>query len=205
MKRTLLMGIVGMGAFCGCAFAGNYLLSIDGQEFEIELGEETALSLPDGNRVQIKLNKKAIVRFRTYTFSFDHPNEFTPSRTDLGDGIHQTMMSSPVGTLVMVQEYADMDPSTLVDLMVNELTKEEKNYGYEITTVSTTKELTDGTVLAGKKTTTSYRGEKRTLHVLHHAIKDAGVLLITGIDEDATPEDQAMMETFWKSLALSLK
>lgn len=204
MKRTLLTGIVGVGAFCGCAFAGNYLLSIDGQEFEIELGEETALSLPDGNRVQIKLNKKAIVRFRSDTFAFDHPNEFTPSRTNLGDGIHQTMMSSPVGTLVMVQEYANMDPSTLVDLMLNELTKEEKNYGYEIAISPATKKLADGTTLSGKKATSTYRGEQRTLHVLHHAVKDAGILFITGIDGDATAEDQAMMATFWKSLALSL-
>ncbi len=203
MKRMLLLTILSL--LSGYAMAGNYLLSIDGKQFEISLGEETALSLPDGKQLQVTLEKKAVVNFQTDSFSFDHPSAFTPSRTNLGDGIHQTMMSSPVGTLVMVQEYGDIDPSTLVDLMVYELTKKEKNYGYEITTTPSTKELTDGTVLTGKTTTTSYRGEKRTLHVLYHAIKDAGILFITGIDEDATPEDQAMMETFWKSLTLSLE
>ncbi len=205
MKSLLPIGIVGVIALCGYAVAGNYLLSIDGQEFEIELGEETALSLPDGNRVQIKLNKKAIVRFQTDTFSFEHPSAFTPSRTNLGGGIHQTMMSSPVGTLVMVQEYGDIDPSTLVDLMLNELTKEEKNYGYEIVTSPITKKLADGTTLSGKKATSTYRNEQRTLHVLYHAVKDAGILFVTGIDRDATSEDQAMMTTFWKSLTLSLE
>ena len=66
-----------------------------------------------------------MITFKSENFSFEHPIRLSPSRTDLGGGVFQTMMASPLGTMVMIQEYTAINPSGLIDMMLNELTKEE--------------------------------------------------------------------------------
>jgi len=205
MKKTLLIGIAYVALACGYALAGNYVLTIDGKKYEIEVGKQKTVELSDGKKIQVTLEKKAIVSFIAGNFSFDHPSDVTPSRTDLGDGIHQTIMATPLGTLVLVQEYANMDPAALVDMMLNELTKEEKQYGYKITNSPAKIKLTSGKTLTGKKSIAIYRGEQTTRHVLCYSIRDAGVMIVTQVDKEAPPKDKSMVDSFWKTLKISLK
>jgi len=108
------------------ATAGDYTLTLNGVEVEIDLGKDFTVELPGGQKVLVTLKKKAIISFEGDYFKFDHPNQFVPARSDLGDGIFQTMLVSPLGSMVLIQEYKDIDPSSLVDFMVNELVKEEE-------------------------------------------------------------------------------
>ena len=205
MKKTVLIGIACVALACGYALAGNYVLTIDGKKYEVDVGKQKTVELSDGKKIQVTLEKKAIVSFRADNFSFDHPSGFSPSRTDLGDGIHQTMMATPIGTLLLVQEYPNIDPAGIVDMILNELTKEEKQYGYKITNSPAKIKLASGKTLTGKKSIATYRGEQTTRHVLSYSIRDAGVLIITKVGKDATPEDKSMVGVFWKTLKISLK
>lgn len=205
MKKTLLISIACVALACGNTLAGNYVLTIDGKKYEVEAGEQKTVELSDGKKIQVILEKKAIVSFRVENFSFDHPSDFTPSRTDLGDGVHQTMFASPIGTLVLIQEYANMDPAGLVDMMLNELTKEEKQYGYKMTNNPAKIKLSSGKTLMGKKSIATYRGEQITRHVLCYSIRDAGILIVTQIDKEAPPKDRSMIDDFWKTLKIFLK
>ena len=205
MTKSFLMSIACIVFACGHAIAGNYVLTIDGKTHEVDLDKQTTIKLSDGKKIQVTLEKKAIVSFGVDDFSFDHPSSVTPSRTDLGDGIHQTMMTTPLGTLVIVQEYANMDPSGLVDMMLNELTKEEKQYGYKITNSPAKIKLSSGKTLTGKKSIATYRGEQTTRHVLCYSLRDAGVMIVTQVAKDASPKDKSMIDTFWKTLKITQK
>lgn len=202
MRSYLVRGIACVAIISSNIIAGNYILTIDGQKYEIDAGKETTLKLTDGRKIQVNLEQKEYVIFRTENFSFEHPSDIVPARTDLGKGIHQTMMSSPVGTLVLVQEYADMDPSSLVDMMLNELTKEEKKYGYKISNSSAKVKLASGSVLTGKKSIASYKGKKTLRQVLCYSLRDAGYMIVTQVADDASSKDRAMVAAFWKSLEL---
>lgn len=190
---------------CGQANAGDYVLTIDGKPYEVDLGEKATIKLPDGRTLGVTLDKKVIVSFKSENFSFEHPSRLAPSRTDLGDGIFQTMMTSPLGTMVMLQEYTTLNPAPLVDVMLNELTKEEADYGYKITKSPSTRKLANGAQLKGKVAVSAYKDDEYTRHVLAYEARDAGVLIITQVEKDASQEDLAMVETFWKSLAISMK
>ncbi len=132
------------------AFAGNYTLKIDGKEHEIDLGAKNTVALSDGRKVEVELEKKTIADFKTDNVVFSHPSHVTPSRTDLGDGIHQTVMATPSGTMVMLQEHSGTNPSGLVDFMLTELLKEEVQYGYDIIKTAAAKQLVDGKMVTGK-------------------------------------------------------
>ena len=205
LSRFASIIVVVLSMMSGHALAGNYVLTIDGEEFEIDIGRAEVLRLADGRTLRVALDKKALVAFRVDNFSFDHSSVLSPSRTDLGDGVHQTMLASPRGTIIMIQEYASFDPSGLVDMMLNELTKEEVEYGYKIRKGDAVKTLEDGTQLTGKTAISSYKDDEYTRYVLAYRARDAGLLIVTQFEKESPPEDAQMIELFWKTLKITMK
>ncbi|MEL6347273.1 MAG: hypothetical protein AAFV53_29425 [Myxococcota bacterium] len=187
------------------ASAGDYTLTIDGSDFDLDLNAPQQLRLPDGSTIQVTLSQKAVVSFSSESFSFAHPSHLSPARTDLGQGIYQTMMATPLGTLIMVQEYTTLDPSSLVDLMLSELTKEERQYGYTINETLHSRTLKGGQVLSGKRAVSNYRGVGYTREIVSFGTRDAGLMVITQTSQESSPEDLAMIEAFWESMAVSLR
>lgn len=181
--------------------AEDYVITINGAVKEIGLDKETALTLPDGTSLRITLHRKEILRFTSELFSFEHRSEYQPSRSDLGDGIFQTMLVTPLGTGILVQEYMEMDPTTLVDLMLQEITKEEVEYGYKYSEKAISRTV-HGIALNGKQAVTTYPGEEWTRSVLAYGGKDKGVIVVTFIEKDNYGKEMNIIEHLWKSLDL---
>lgn len=192
------------GLIAAPALAGNYILTIDGKAQEIDLGQTSTVTLENGQTIEIILDQKEVLTFKTNNFSFDYPSELTPARTDLGDGIYQTMLATPMGSLILVQEYENIDPSSMVDLMLHELTKEEVQYGYKITESKETR-TANGKEFKGKKALATYRGEENTRHVMTHSDRDAGLLVVTMLDKTAPEKDVKMIDRFWESIAVTME
>ena len=185
--------------------AANYTLTIDGKAYDLDLDREAVLRLSEKQELRVTLSQKAIINFTTEHISFDHPGNLAPARTDLGDGVFQTMLASPRGTLVMIQEFTTLDPSPFIDLMLSELTKEELQSGYKVTNSLTTQKLASGEILNGKLSVSTSAEDEYTRQVLSYAGKESGVLVVTQIEAESTAEDKAMIETFWKTLKVSFK
>ena len=204
MKLRLFL-VMALGLWGSLVLAGNYLLTIDGKTYELDIGEMTTATLQNGQKVQVKLEKKDIATFKTEMFSFNHPSGFVPSKTDLGDGVYQTVMATPSGTTVMIQEYMELNPCGLIDMLVTELTKEEVHYGYTITKKDVSKQLAEGHTVTGKLVVSKYRKDENQRNVLCYGAKDAGLVIVTQLDNDTPSEDMAMMDLFWKTLTILVK
>jgi hypothetical protein len=74
----------------------------------------------------------------------------------------------------MIQEYSSMDPTSLVTLMLKEVTKESVEYGYKMTQEAVTRKLKSGETLKGLKATLRYKAEESYWEVLAYGKKDAG-------------------------------
>ncbi len=186
-----------------CALAGDYRLSINGAVHELSLDQPLDIVGPDGAALRLELSQKPLQHFAGHLFAMQHPRELKPSTSDLGDNVYQTMMATPRGTAVIVQEYLDMNPELLVDLMIRELTKEERDYGYRYEEQPIV--VNAGTYrLAGKEARTTYAGEVWTRTVYALGVRDRGLLIVTMIEEDgAHKEEQKLIDQFWQSLDLS--
>ena len=204
MKLRLFL-VMALGLWGSLVLAGNYLLTIDGKTYELDIGEMTTATLQNGQKVQVKLEKKDIATFKTEMFSFNHPSGFAPSKTDLGDGVYQTIMATPTGTMVMIQEYTGLNPCGLIDMIVTELTKEEVHYGYTITKRDVSKKLADGQTVTGKFVVSKYRKDENQRNVLCYGGKDAGLIIVTQLDNNTRGEDMAMIDLFWKTLTILVK
>jgi hypothetical protein len=185
--------------------ADNYVLDIDGASVDLSLGSQKEVTLKDGKKITVKLSQKDIVTYESEMFEFKHQNAHSPNKTQLGSGISQTLMTTPHGTAILIQEYTEANPTPYVDVMLQELTKEETSYGYQYAEEPITKTLADGKILKGKQATTTYKDTKWIRSVLSIGQKDSGVLVITVIEKENLKQESPILDAFWSTLALKVK
>jgi hypothetical protein len=181
----------------------DYTLEINGQVYDIGLDKVKKVVLPGGTELKIKLTLKDYINFESQIFSFSHINAYRPNKTDLGNGVYQTVIMTSLGTGIIIQEYSTMDPSTLIDMMLKELTEEEMEYRYTYEEKEIAK-MVGNKKLKGKEAVTTYKDAKWTKCVYSFGKKDTGILIITFIERENFEAEKKTINDFWKSLEIKL-
>lgn len=185
----------------GSALAGDYVLEIDGQKIELDLDHPTSAVL-GGKTAKLLLQQNLQQTWRNDGMSFVHPAAFAPARRTIEKNITQTIMSTPTGTAVLVQHYVGLDPTGLIDFMVKTVSDEEVKAGYTRTIKKTSRKLAGGTILSGQIVHTEHPGESWDREVVAIGSADGGYLVVGMTNDSATDVDHAMIDLFWRSLAL---
>ncbi|MEF2145938.1 MAG: hypothetical protein V3573_10865 [Desulfovibrionaceae bacterium] len=182
---------------------GNYEIVIDGKTQEIELGNQYSGQTASGGNFSFTVRKKAQMTYADDLLSFDHPGDKVVTESRLDKDLVQLMCNSANGSLYMIQEYTSMDPSMLVPLMLNELVKEQVNYGYSIDKQQTTRTTANGKKLSGTRATARYNSEEMYYEVLSYGSKDRGLILVSAIDKSFLEQDQAFLDLMWNTLKIN--
>ena len=206
IRKIFAVTLFTVWTVAGVSFAGdeykNYEVTIDGKTYDLNLNEKIQLKDKTGKTATVVLRKKPYAEYTDQLVSFQHDSELSVSSQDLGDGIKQLMSASATGTLIMIQEYSTMDPSMLVPMMLNELTKKSVDYGYAMTQEKVTRKLKSGVILKGLKATLKYKGDESCWEVLSYGKKDSGILVMTQIDKEFIKTDEVIHSHFWNTLRL---
>ncbi|MDX8495446.1 hypothetical protein RFN29_28195 [Mesorhizobium sp. VK22B] len=181
-----------------------FKLTIDGVTVDIDPGEDANVSLPGGKMAKVRLDRNDFATFSGGTFSFVHPSNISVTKTDLGDSITQYLAASALGTIVVVQEYGKMNPVSLNQLMLQEMTKESVQAGGTLTQEPTTRKLPDGRELTGVKATVRTRADTADFEIVGFGLADQGLLFITRIGDQDAATEQPMIDKFWETLQIKL-
>ncbi len=181
-----------------------FKLTIDGVAVDIDPGESVDVTLPGGKAAKVTLERNDFATFSGDNFSFVHPSGVTISKSDLGDHITQYLMASAVGTLVVVQEYGAMNPVSLNQLMLQEMTKEAVQAGATLAQEPTTRKLAGGKELTGIRATVKARTDTDKYEIVGFGTADQGVLVITRIDGESEAAEASLLDKFWQSLDIKL-
>ena len=181
-----------------------FKLTIDGVTVDIDPGEDIDVTLPGGKTSKVRLEHNDFATFSGGTFSFVHPSNYSVTKTDLGDGIAQYLMASALGTLVVVQKYDKMNPVSLNQLMLQEMTKETVQAGGQLTQQPTTRKLADGKELTGLKATVKTRTDSADFEIVGFGTADQGLLFITRIGDQDNATEQPLIDKFWETLKIKL-
>jgi hypothetical protein len=182
----------------------NYEISINGKTYDIILDHEYQIKSDSGNTLYIRVNKKAVMTYQNKYLSFQHKSDLSVSSTNLGNGIRQTMTTTAVGTLILIQQHTTMNPIALVDLMLQEFTKEQINYGYKMQKQTHSKTLADGTKLTGKRAILKYDNDEVYWTVLACGKENRGFMVITQIDKENLDTEKNILELMWETLQFEL-
>ncbi len=181
----------------------NYDLIVGSDTVEVRLGQPTTFETPGGETLDIMLQTQPMQKFDDGVVSFLYPVEVNVTQTMIEAGIKQVMVMTAYGDGVMLQQYRGINPSFLVPMMLNEITKAEVSYGYDMDAADTEIELASGEVLKGMHATMRYLDEVKHYRVLAYGVGDQGVLLVTMADEEFEDERDGFIETVVSSLRLN--
>ncbi|WP_296737231.1 hypothetical protein [Mesorhizobium sp.] len=181
-----------------------FRLTIDGVAVDIDPGEDVTITLPGGKTSKARLDRNDFATFSGGTFSFVHPSTISVTKNALGDGVTQYLMASALGTIVVVQEYGKLNPVSLNQLMLQEMTRESVQAGGRLTQEPTTRKLPDGKELTGVKATVKTRTERADFEIVGFGLPDQGLLIITRIGDHDVATEQPLIDKFWETLKVKL-
>lgn len=204
-NRSLLPLALAAWLLPGVAAAQDktFTLTIGGTPVGIEVGETVTVTLPDGSTTEASLTRNPFSSYRSDQFQFVHPSEFSVTKSDVGDGIVQHLLASALGTIVIVQEYRDIDPSSLVPLMLQEMTKDGVAAGATVSQQPATRLVPDGVTMSGVTATETGKSDVADYEILGHGKDGAGLLVITRVDRDNAAQDRTLIDKFWESFRLA--
>jgi hypothetical protein len=182
----------------------TYKLTIGDVVVDIDPGESLDVTMPDGKQTTVKLELNDFASFSGSMFSFVHPAGVSVTKTQLDTTINQYLMASALGTLVIVQEYGSINPVSLNQLMLQELTRESIQAGAEMTQQPAKRKLADGRELTGLRATVKTRTDATDFEIMSFGSVDQGLVLVTRIDQENAPAEGAILDKFWESLKIKL-
>ena len=192
----------------GCAWAEEqktYRLTIGEVVVDIDPGETLDVTMPDGKQTKVTLEANEFATYAGNMFSYVHPASVAITKTELDKTINQYLMASALGTMVIVQEYAALNPVSLERTDAAGADRESVQAGAELTQQPTTRKLADGRELTGFRRRSRRAPTRRISRYSSFGLVDQGVLMVTRIDQEnaasegahprqvlGEPEDQAV-------------
>ena len=179
----------------------GFRLTIDGVEVGINPGDTLDMTMKDGRKLSVGLQRSETVTFTGTKFSFDHDGQFSVAKTDLGGGVQQYALITPIGTGIIVQEYKGLNPSSITDFVLQQMVQESINAGAKMTKQATQRALPGGDgVLKGVKAETSTENDVMDYEIVATGRPDGGVLVATFSNKENIPKEGAILDKMWSSL-----
>ncbi len=183
--------------------SGNYIIIINGDSLFIDLENSYQYKTDKGESVTLKVTQPDILSYTDNMISFKHDKSLRVSNTVIAEGIEQCAIMKSTGNGFMVQKYKTIDPSSLTQLMLTEITKESVSYGYSMSEEKFEKKLLSGQTIEGIQATLTYKGEKEVYVVATYGGKDEGIIVVTFLlSEDYLSEDKPMIDLFFETLKI---
>ncbi len=204
MKPFRLAATIAMVCFAvGHAEAGDskgFRLTVDGVEVGINPGDALDVTTKDGRKISVELQRSETVTFSGGKFSFDHDGKFSVARTDLGSGVQQYALMTPIGTGIIVQEYKGLNPAGLTDFVLQQMVQESVSAGAKIKKEATQRTLPDSHALKGVKAETTTESDVMEYEVVAAGKPSGGVLVVTIVNKENISKEGGIFDKFWSSL-----
>lgn len=182
---------------------GNYQLIINNSDtIRLNLDENKTFKF-NKKDLSIKLIQPELLSYEDEMVSFDYTKDISLTSSIIEKGVMQTIAMNSVGNGFMLQKYSTLNPTSLNDIMLQEITKESINYGYEMKEEPFNLILKSGQTLKGVKAVLEYNGDVQEFIVATYGQKDSGILVLTMINNmDFVERDQKTIDQFFNSLRI---
>jgi hypothetical protein len=180
----------------------DYVLQLNDTTLNVALDKPYNLVVK-GKKIGFRLIQKDTLTYSNNLYSFLYPKGFKISNASVDEGIEQISLLTAEGSGLLIQNYQSMNPSTLNEFMLNEVTKESISYGFEEKRTSYKKVLRSGQELVVTKAVLRYKDEVNIYEIASIGKKDSGLMIVTmRMDEEEGSQGQKIIDMMWKSLQL---
>ena len=205
IKTILTLGAFLISSMIFAQNQGNYIIIINNDSIQIDLNNDFEYKTTSGEELTIRVTQPDILTYSDDMISFNYDKSLGVSNSIIDEGIEQCMIMKSTGNGFMVQKYQTINPSSLTQLMLNEIIKESINYGYSKTEKKFKKKLKSGQTIEGIQATLTYKGEKEVYTVATYGAKDEGIIVVTMLLSEDYKEDNEIIELFLETLEINDK
>lgn len=202
-KSIITLGVLLVSILSFSQTQGNYIIIINNDSIRVDLNNQVNYTDKSGEKHTIKVIQPEILTYSDDMISFSHNKSLNVSNSIIEEGIEQCMLMQSTGTGVMVQKYKTINPSSLTQLMLNEITKESISYGYSKTEKKFSKKIKSGHTIEGIQATLTYKGDKEVYTVATYGGKDEGIIVVTMLLNDDFEEDKVIIDLFLDTLSIN--
>ena len=203
MKKVIFtLGLILISLISYSQEKGNYIIVINRDSIQVNLNENIQYRKSSGEELTIKVIQPQILTYSDDMISFNYDKSLSVSNSKIEEGIEQCTIVKSTGNGFMVQKHKTINPSSLTQLMMNEITKESINYGYTKKEKPFKKKLKSGQTIKGIQSTLSYRGENEVYTVATYGAKDEGIIVVTMILSEEYTDDKKFIDMFLETLEL---
>jgi hypothetical protein len=178
----------------------NFTIIVDGKVFEINPGETLHEKSKSGNRINITLKRKEFANFSSGPLQFEYRGDLSVASTDIDNDIHQHLVASALGTLLIVQQYDKINPGMLTEFMLKQMTDGDVAAAAKLESTPLTLKLADGTEMKGVRATIKSDKDDVSMQVLAADTGVGGVMAISRINNDMAKSEQTIVDRFWSTL-----
>ncbi len=181
----------------------DYTIQLNDTTFDIALEQLYQLTV-NGQSLRVMLRSKDTLQYDDDFYTFKHSKDYKVSQMHIDEGIDQIMLMTAEGSGILIQKYSTINPTFLNELMLNEVTKESLNYGYEMQRQDYKRTLTSGEELNVLKAVLNYQDEVNTFEIASVGGKDEGIIVMTMMMMDASlsAQGQKIINMMWDTLEI---
>lgn len=156
-----------------------------------------------GTHLQFTVSSKDTLTYTNTFYSFQYPKAFKVSRSKIDVGIDQVSILTAEGSGMIIQKYESLNPTSLNEMMLKEITKESITYGFESKRSVYKRKLKSGQEIEVTRAILRYKENVNIYEVASIGKKDAGLVIVTmRMDEDSNTEGQKIIDLMWHSLTV---
>ena len=202
--KTLLFSFLLSCSFMTLIAQEQYHLILGNDTLNITTDQIYIHKMASGEEVMLRLIKQQVQTFKGTMINFDYPSDYTISKTDLGEGVQQIALLTADGNGYFIQEYATIDPSSLVNMMMTELTKESIDYGYKYSEETFEQRFHNNKLLIGRRRTLENQGVQETYTVSTYGENGRGILITTLTNNSGNKEEtDKLINLLYRSLKMN--
>ncbi len=181
----------------------DYIIHLNDTTVHIALDKPYDLTVK-GKKINFKITQKDTLTYNDSFFSFLYPKGFKISNTIVDENVEQISILTAEGSGLLIQTYESLNPTTLNELMLSEVTKESISYGFVEKRSSYKKILKSGHEITVTRSVLRYKDEVNSYEIASIGKKDAGVMIVTiRMDDDANTQGQKIIDLMWKSIKIN--
>ncbi len=178
----------------------DYVIHLNDTTLNIALDKHYNIVV-NGKKLDFILSQKDTLSYEDNLYSFQYPKGFKVSNNKLDAGIEQISILTAEGSGILIQRYETLNPTTLNEMMLKEITKESINYGYKSIKTTYKKILKSGQEIEITKAVLRYKDEVNIYEIASLGKKDAGIIIVTiRMDENEDTQGQKLIELMWQSI-----
>lgn len=200
MKKNYLLGLFLLANLYSAIAQETYTLYLNGEAHEIELNENYTKKIGKEN-IEFQLKAKDTLYYEDDLMRFAYLRLNPISKVEIDETIDQIMMMTAEGTGVIVQKYLTINPIYLNEMMLNEVTKESLNYGFDLKRDEYQKTLKSGQTLTVQNATLTYKDEVNIYEVATIGGNDQGIMIMSiAMDDNPNTMGKQLINLLWSTL-----